>query len=96
MNEEFDNEPLTLEKAFNFTWEDLAENRQGRVSEAQKQRLRQFPKRFLYAFLLVLGFGVLYFAFITIFPNRRNLSPEIVIFTFGAMLAALIPVILFQ
>jgi hypothetical protein len=96
MNEELDDQPLTLEEAFKFTWEDLAENRQGRLSEAQKQRLRRFPLRFLFGFLFMFGFGALFYLVAIVSRGGRGLTPEFVIFLFGTIFVVMIPLMIIQ
>ncbi len=64
----------TLAEALNFSDDDLAANRQGRLSEAQKKRLLRGWRRTLWIVItLVILFGLI--ATIMIFLGQRNSSP---------------------
>jgi hypothetical protein len=88
---------VKLRQILKFTGDDLYENQQGLMSEAQKQHLLNFiKKRFFYGLLGLFGTGLFFYFVVVRSTVERRVPPELVVLYFGALLAFFAVVGLFR
>jgi hypothetical protein len=73
MNDDTSISRLSLQQILDFTWEDLAENRAGRLSERQQQRLSgQYRRNSLLLAMLVAVMILLYFLYLNLQIDQKT------------------------